>query len=149
MSKEGFFLMRQEEIANLYPAGFTKKEATEAGKNFIKQVLESGEVNKYHLGANLARLSEVLTSALSEFKESVKDDEKRLELGVEFSTKNGYEKLNYSDDEIWADIKRELKEREELLKSAYKSKKEIYDEAGVLVPKVSSTFTKSSVNIKF
>lgn len=149
MSKEGFFLMRQEEIANLYPADFTKKEATEAGKNFIKQVLESGEVNKYHLGANLARLSEVLTSALSEFKESVKDDEKRLELGVEFSTKNGYDKLNYSDDEIWADINRELKEREELLKSAYKSKKEIYDESGVLVPKVSSTFTKSSVNIKF
>lgn len=149
MSKEGFFLMRQEEIANLYPADFTKKEATEAGKKFIKQVLESGEVNKYHLGANLARLNEVLTSALSEFKESVKDDEKRLELGVEFSTKNGYDKLSYSDDEIWSDINRELKEREELLKSAYKSKKEIYDESGVLVPKVSSTFTKSSVNIKF
>lgn len=149
MSKEGFFLMRESEIANLYPADFTKKEATEAGKNFIKQALESGEVNKHNLGANLARLSQVLTSALNEFKETIKDDPNRKELGVEFSTKNGYEKLNYSEDEIWSDISRELKEREDLLKSAYKSKKEIYDESGVLVPKVSATMTKSSVNIKF
>lgn len=149
MSKEGFFLMRQEEIANLYPADFTKKEAAEAGKNFIRQALESGEVNKHHLGANLARLTEVLTSALTEFKEKIKDDPNTKEMGVEFSTKNGYEKLNYSEDEIWSDISRELKEREDLLKSAYKSKKEIYDETGVLVPKVSATMTKSSVNIKF
>lgn len=149
MSKDLFLQLREQEIANLYPADFTKKEATEAGKNFIKQVLESGEVDKYHLGANLARLREVFDSALNEFKEKVKDDEKRLELGVEFSTKNGYEKLNFNEDEIWSDINRELKEREELLKSAYKSKKEIYDESGVLVPKVSATMTKSSVNIKF
>lgn len=149
MSKDLFLQLREQEIANLYPADFTKKEATEAGKNFIKQVLESGEVDKYHLGANLSRLREVLDSALNEFKENIKDNEKRLELGVEFSTKNGYEKLNYSEDEIWSDINRELKEREDILKSAYKSKKEIYDESGVLVPKVSATMTKSSVNIKF
>lgn len=149
MSKEGFFLMRHEEIANLYPADFTKKEAEQAGKSFVKQALESGEVNKHHLGANLARLSEVFASALNEFKESVINDEKVKELGVEFSTKNGYEKLNYSDDETWLKINSDLKEREELLKSAYKSKKEIYDEEGVLVPKVSANMTKSSVNIKF
>lgn len=149
MSKDLFLQLREQEIENLYPADFTKKEATEAGKNFINQVLESGEVNKYHLGANLARLREVFDSALNEFKEKVKYEEKRLELGVEFSTKNGYEKLNYSEDEIWSDINRELKEREDILKSAYKSKKEIYDESGVLVPKVSATMTKSSVNIKF
>jgi N-acyl-D-aspartate/D-glutamate deacylase len=149
MSKDLFMQLREQEIANLYPADFTKKEAVEAGKNFIKQSLESGLSNKYHLGANLARLSEVLASALSEFKEAIKDDEKRIELGVEFSTKNGYEKLNYSEDEIWSELNKSLKEREDLLKLAYKSSKEIFDNEGWAVPKVSATMTKSSVNIKF
>lgn len=149
MSKEGFFLMRESEVANLYPADFTKKEATEAGKSFIKQALESGLVNKHHLGANLARLSEVFNSALSEFKETIINDEKVKELGVEFSTKNGYEKLNYSEDEVWSELNRSIKEREDLLKMAYKSTKEIFDNEGWSVPKVSSTTTKSSVIIKF
>lgn len=149
MSKDLFLQLREQEIANLYPADFTKKEATDTGKNFIKQVLESGEVDKYHLGANLARLREVLDSALNEFKENIKDNEKRLELGIEFSTKNGYEKLNYAEDEIWSDINNSLKEREELLKLSYKSKKEIFDSEGLAVPKVSAVMTKSSVNIKF
>lgn len=148
-NREIFLEMRYEEISNIYPANFSKNEAIQTGKNLIKNALDSGNVSKYVLGANIARLSEVFSSALNEFKEKVKDEEKTLELGVEFSTKNGYAKLNFQEDEIWSDINRELKEREELLKSAYKSKKEIYDESGVLVPKVSATMTKSSVNIKF
>lgn len=148
MSKEMFEIMRAEEMATLYTADFTKKEAVETGKNLTKQVFEAGEVNVFHYGANLARLSEVINSALTEFKNSISID-KTKELGVEFSHAQASETLNFKDDEIWADIKRELAEREELLKTAYKSKNEIYDENGVLVPKVSTTTKKGYITIKF
>jgi len=149
MSKEQFELMRLQEMETLYSPDFTKKEATETGKQLVKNVLESGEVNKLHFGANLARLNEVISSAMVEFRESIIDIEKSKELGVEFNPVNGGETLNFKDDPIWCDIKKELTEREELLKTAYKSKKEIYDSEGIEVTKVSSTPKKSSITIKF
>lgn len=149
MSKEQFELMRFHEMETLYSPDFTKKEANATGKQLVKNVLESGEVNKLHFGANLARLHEVISSAMVEFRESIIDIEKSKELGVEFNPVNGGETLNFKDDPIWCDIKKELTEREELLKTAYKSKKEIYDSEGIEVIKVSSTPKKSSIIIKF
>jgi hypothetical protein len=149
MSKQLFELMRAEEMATLYDSTFTKKEATTTGVNLVNNVRESGEVDYMHFGANLARLNEVISSALSTFRESIIDTEKVKALGVEFSPVNGGETLNYKDDPIYADIQKELKEREEILKLAYKSKNEIYDEMGVQVPKVSSISRKSSITIKF
>lgn len=149
MSKELFELMRAEEMATLYPSNFTKKEAQQTGKDLVNQVLELGNVSILDFGANLVRLSEVIGSAMSEFRSKIKNIEKETVQGVEFYPVNGGETLNFKDDEIWSDIKRELSEREELLKVAYKSKSEIYDESGVLVSKVSSTPRASSVTIKF
>ena len=149
MSKDLFFEMRTEEIATMYDSTFTKKEASQTGVNLVKTSLENGDVDKMQLFANLARLNEVISSAINECRNSIDVHEKVSVLGVEFNPTNGGETLNYKDDEIYSDIQRELKEREELLKLAYKSKGEIYDEAGVLVPKVSSTTRKSSITIKF
>lgn len=148
MSKDGFFLMRAEQMASLYDSSFTKKDAVETGKKLTKQVFEAGEVNVFHYGANLARLSEVINSALSEFKNSISID-KTKELGVEFNHVQSSETLNFKDDNVWSDIKEELIYREEILKTAYKSKNEIYDENGILVPKVSSSVRKGYVTIKF
>jgi hypothetical protein len=71
------------------------------------------------------------------------------EFGLKGTFRNGGETINYKECEIWSDIQKELKEREELLKLALKSDKEIYDESGVLVPKVSTTPRKSSLAISF
>ena len=149
MSKQLFEMMRLQEVSSLYPTDFTKKEAQQAGKDLVNQVLELGNVSTLDFGANLIRLSEVIGSAMSEFRSKIKDIEKQTVQGVEFNPVQGGETLNFKDDEIWSDIKRELSEREELLKVAYKSKGEIYDEGGVLVPKVSSTPRASSITIKF
>ena len=149
MSKQLFEMMRLQEVSSLYPTDFTKKEAQQTGKDLVNQVLELGNVSTLDFGANLVRLSEVIGSAMSEFRSKIKDIEKQTVQGVEFNPVNGGETLNFKDDEIWSDIKRELSEREELLKVAYKSKGEIYDEGGVLVPKVSSTPRASSITIKF
>lgn len=149
MSKQLFEIMRAEEMVTLYDSTFTKKEATATGVNLTKSVLEAGEVDKMHFGANLARLSEVISSALSTFRESIIDTEKTTALGVEFNPVNGGETLNYKDDEIYLTLFNDLKEREDLLKLAYKAKNEFYDQYGNIIPKVSSTPRKSSITIKF
>lgn len=149
MSKLQFFEMRAEQMTALYDSTFTKKDAIKTGENLIDSVLESGDCNIMELGANLVRLETVICSAVTKFRNHIIDREKQVVLGVEFNPVNGGETLNYKDDPIYADIQRELKEREELLKTAYKSKNEIYDENGIEVTKVSSTPRKSSITIKF
>jgi hypothetical protein len=149
MSKQLCEMMQAEKLASLYPVDFTKKEAVKSGIELTKKVFEDGNVDKLHFVANLARLEAVISAAMAEARNGIIDIEKSSALGVEFVPVNGGETLNYKDDPIWADIKRELTEREELLKLAYKSQNEIYDSEGVEVTKVSSSPRKSSVTIKF
>ena len=149
MSKLQFFEMRASEMCALYDSTFTKKDAIKTGENLIQNVLESGDVDIMQLGANLIRLEQVVSAAVTKFRNHIIDEPKQIVLGVEFNPVNGGETLNYKDDPIYLDIFNELKEREELLKTAYKSKNEIYDQAGIEVTKVSSTPRKSSITVKF
>jgi hypothetical protein len=147
MSKQLFELMRAEEMATLYSSDFTKKEATATGVNLVNNVRESGEVDYMHFGANLARLNEVISSALSAFRESIIDTEKVKALGVEFSPVNGGNTINYSEDEIWQTLKADLDARTEQLKMA--QKQPTFDAYANEVPKVSTTPRKSSITIRF
>jgi len=149
MSKLQFFEMRAEQMTALYDSTFTKKDAVKTGEDLIQSVLESGDVDIMELGANLIRLEQVVSAAVTKFKAHIIDNPKQKVLGIEFNPVNGGETLNYKDDPIYLDIFDELKEREELLKLAYKSKNEIYDSEGVQVTKVSSSTRKSSVTVKF
>ena len=147
MSKDLFFAMRTEEIATMYDSTFTKKEASQTGSSLVKNALESGDVDKMQLFANLARLNEVISSALNECRNSIEVIEKTTSLGVEFNPTNGGNTINYSDDEIWVELKRCLDARTEELKLA--QKQDVFDSYGNQVPKVSTTPRKSSITIKF
>jgi hypothetical protein len=147
MSKELFFKMRAEDMAR-YEPNFTKKQAQATGIKLITDALERGEVTPIELATNIIRLTEVLNSALATIKNKL-PFEKQNFLGMEFTPVNGGKILSYDEDPIYADIKKELKEREELLKVAFKSDKEIYDEAGVEVTKVGYTERKSSITVKY
>jgi hypothetical protein len=149
MSKEQHFLMRAEEMATLYTSDFTKKEAILTGKRMVDNLLESGDIDKMKFGSNLVRLNDVISSAINTFRDNIIDCEKQTINGVEFNPVNGGETLNYKDDLVYLQLYEQLKEREELLKIAYKSKNELYDSEGVEVPKVSSTPRKSSITIKY
>lgn len=149
MSKLQFFEMRAEQMTALYDSTFTKKDAIQTGENLIDAVLQSGEVDIMQLGANLARLEQVIGSAMSKFRNHIINTEKVKVLGVEFNPVSGGETLNYKDDEIYLTLFNDLKEREELLKLAYKAKNEYFDQYGNVIPKVSSTPRKSSITIKF
>jgi hypothetical protein len=147
MSKGLFELMRQQEIQtqNFLP---NKKEIQFSSKKFITDILEEGKVNKYELLSQAKRMSEAL-EVINEELLKVLPQENFEEFGLKGTFRNGGETINYKECEIWSDIQKELKEREELLKLALKSDKEIYDESGVLVPKVSTTSRKSSLSISF
>lgn len=147
MSKEQFFLMRAEQMAEMYDSTFTKKEAILTGKRMVDNLLESGNVNKMEFGANLVRLNEVISSAVNTFRESIIDIEKQSALGVEFSPVNGGNTINYNEDAVYCELKKDLDARTELLKLA--QKQEVLDTYGNEVPKVSTTPRKSSITIKF
>ena len=147
MSKDLFELMRQQEIetSNFLP---NKKEIQFSSKKFITDLLDAGEVNKYELLAQAKRMSEAL-DVINEELLKILPQENFEEFGLKGIFRNGGETINFKECEIWSDIQKELKEREELLKTALKSNKEVYDENGVLVPKVSTTPRKSSLSISF
>lgn len=149
MSKLQFFEMRAEQMTALYDSTFTKKDAIKTGENLIDSVLESGDCDIMELGANLARLEQVVSAAMAKFRSHIIDKEKQIVLGVEFSPVNGGNTVNYADDIIWQDLKSQIAHRESLLKVAMQSNIEFYDSEGILVPKVSTTPRKSSITIKF
>jgi len=147
MSKLQFFEMRAEQMTALYDSTFTKKDAVKTGEALIENVLEAGEVDIMQVGANLARLEQVVSSAMAKFRSHIIDTEKVVCLGVEFSPVNGGNTINYADDEIWQTLKADLDARTELLKIA--QKQPVADLYGNLVPQVSTTPRKSSITIKF
>lgn len=147
MSKLQFFELRAQEMCTLYDSTFTKKDAIKTGENLIDSILESGDIDKMELGANLVRLQQVISSAVDKFRSHIIDTEKVTVLGVEFTPTNGGNTINYSDDEIWQTLKKDLDDRTELLKLA--QKQPAFDAYGNEVLKVSTTPRKSSITIKF
>jgi hypothetical protein len=140
--------MRETDIVSLYDATFTKKEAVKTGRNLAQNIIDNGNVSKHEALANLVRLQEVVSNAVSVLKDNV-SDEKISMLGIEFAPMNGRSMPQFSDDEVWNDLSKKLKQREELLKVAMKSDQPIYDNEGVEVPKISCNYSKSSLNIKW
>jgi hypothetical protein len=147
MSKDLFQLMREQEIqtSNFLP---NKKEIQFSAQTFIKEVLDAGEIDKIELLAQAKRMGEALDVINAELIK-VLPQENFEGYGLKGTFRSGGETINFKDCEVWTDINRELKEREDLLKLALKSQNEIYDAAGVQVPKVSTTPRKSSIAISF
>ena len=144
-SKNLLMLMQEKELSNAFPS---KKEIQLNAKKFVSEILESGTIDKTELFVQSVRINE----ALSIVTESLKKEmplENFEAFGIKGTYRNGGDKLNYKEDHMYSDIQKELKEREELLKVAYKSSNEIYDESGFLVPKVSCTPRKSSLTINY
>jgi hypothetical protein len=57
--------------------------------------------------------------------------------------------VQYADDPVYADLQKQLKDREELLKTALATDVEFYDSEGVQVPKVSVKYSADSLQVKF
>lgn len=145
-SKELFLSMRAEEMVSMYDSSFTKKEATETGKNLITKAIEDGNVGKHELMTTIARLKAVIDSAESELRKHLPTENASI-MGVEFTTVNGGETLNLTECSIYCQLKKDLDDRVDLLKLA--QKQDVIDTYGNDVPKVGTTPRKSSITIKF
>lgn len=141
------FLLHSEQLATMYDATFTKKDAILTGKRMVDNLLESGEIDPLIVWGNIARLKEVVNSADATFREKIEVLDKINSNGVEYNCVNGGNTINYSEDEIYATIKADLDARTEQLKLA--QKQDTFDAYGNQVPKVSTTPRKSSITLKF
>ena len=145
MSKDLFELMRMQEIQtnNFLP---NKKEIQFSAKTFITSLLDEGNVDKYELLAQAKRMGEALDVINSKLLQ-VLPQENFEAFGLKGTFRNSGDTINYSDDEIYRDLKKGLDERSDLLKLA--QKQEVADLYGNIVPKVSTTPRKSSLSITF
>ena len=149
MSKELFFNMRAEDMALMYSETFTKKDAEKTGIDLVETILNEGLVDPKKVFSNIVRLKSVIDSAEKSFRDNLDFINKESFNGVEFNPVNPRESLNYDEDVICVQLSERLKQRQELVKLATKSKDVIFDEDGCEVPKVSSKFTKASITVKF
>lgn len=144
-SKDLFLMMREQEIqtANFLP---NKKEIQFSSKKFILDLLNEGNVNKFELLAQAKRMGEALDVINLELMKVI-PQENFEEFGLKGTFRSGGDTVNYSEDEIYATIKKELDDRAELLKLALKQ--DVIDGYGNNVPKVSTTPRKSGFAISF
>lgn len=147
MSKDLFLQMREAEIMtdNFLP---TKKEIKLNADKFAQELLDKGEVDITETFAQALRLSEALNTITAKLKEAMPEENFEA-FGLKGTFKSGGDTINYKDDAYWSDLKKQLTDREALLKLALKSDKSIYDEEGVEVTKVSTTPRKSSLTINY
>jgi hypothetical protein len=145
MSRDLFLMMREEEVqtSNFLP---TKKEIQSSSIKFITEILEAGETDKFELLAQAKRMIEALDVINTELLKVIPQENFEA-YGLKGTFRSGGDTINYSDDEVYATIKKDLDARTEQLKMALKQ--DTFDAYGNQVPRVSTTPRKSSVSITF
>lgn len=146
-SKDLFLMMREEEVATSHFLP-TKKELQKSSKEFAEKIIDSGEMNMQEAYAQALRLKEALSIIEGVFKTSLSQENFEA-FGLKGTYRSGGDSINYSDDEVYVELKKQMDDRVELLKTALKTDSEFYDSEGSLVPKVSTTPRKSSLAISF
>jgi hypothetical protein len=148
-SKEMFIDMKEKELALIYRADFSKKDCQKKGVELSEKILEDGLITKEDAFVNLTRLCEVLNTAKENLKESF-PKEKLTHLGVEITPINGRKIYNFSENAEWLEKSNELKKIEERLKISANGKNLIFcSETGEEIQKVSFTYAKDSLTVKF
>ena len=140
-------MMREQEVQtqNFLP---NKKEVQFSATNFITNLIDGGEVDKYELLAQAKRMQEALDVITAKILEVVPQENFEV-FGLKGTFRNGGETINYKDDFKWSEIKEKLSEREMLLKVALKSNSTIYDDDGIEVTRVSTSPRKDTLAISW
>lgn len=146
-SGDMFLQMRAEDLVGTYDSTFTKKEAIKTGENLVINALDEGNVSVHELMGTLSRMKAVVDAAEQKCRAALPHEKVQLK-GIEFNPVDGGNSVNYSEDPVYSQMERDLKDRQELLKLAQKQDL-VLDAGGNEVPKVGTTPRKSSVTIKF
>lgn len=128
-------------------------EFNEKIQNVVNAV-ENGEINGLEAFIVFKKLEDAFKRAKAVIEEHAHNEadrynEKSFTInGFTITKKDGSQRLQYNEDDVCLKLSEQLKERQELVKLATKSKSPIYDNEGVEVPKVSVKFDKSSLQVK-
>jgi hypothetical protein len=145
MSKQLFELMQQQQIAESYP---TKKQVQANAIEFANHLINNGEHEKLEMFSQAVRIKETINTIYDAIKESI-PAEKQIAYGIEINPVNGRQMIQFAEDEVYANLQKQLKDREELLKVALKTETPFYDNEGFEVPKVSVKYASDSLNVKY
>jgi hypothetical protein len=142
MSKDLFMEQRAYEVA--LSSGQISKMVMAEKVSEVKTALENGELNP--------KITAVQAKLLEDFsKEVLKISKERFEdlevsdlpsnfSGIKFSTRAGYEILDYEKDAVYSEILKKLKAREGALKAAYSHNRNLggvmTDDDGEIIPVV-------------
>ena len=138
-------------------SGQLTKESLSAWSNAMVSLIDEGELNPLEAHAKAKAIMAALKDVIDQTEQQARDEADKYggksfqAFGAKVTLKDGNITPNYSDDPEWVAIKKQLTDREELLKLAFKSKDvEITDtNTGEVVPKVSAKYAKSSISIQF
>jgi hypothetical protein len=119
--------------------------------------INDGEVNPIEAHIKLKAIVKALEATIKATEQTVADEAGKhgktfSAFGAEITLKEGSLTPNYEEDEVYADLKAQLKAREELLKIAFRQvgKTAIFDEStGEQVPVCTAKATKASIAVSF
>ena len=152
-SREFLMMREEEETGQLYVPALPKKDIKKKAQEDVKKIVDGGEIELANALIDSTRISEYLSVFVKELKPHITEEEFGKEYsvkGAKISFRNSGDRVDYESDEVYKELKEKLKEREALLKTAYKSKEMIFDNKGVDVPKVGvKTSGKTSVVITY
>lgn len=148
-SSELFIEIRERELTlPSYAQDVTKKEITKQASVIIQNIKSEGNTNLNQFFSNVVRYKTFFDALESEVRE-ILPKEKHTAFGIEIVPTNGRQIIQYADDPVYAELLKQLKEREELLKVALKQSEPLIDAYLNEVPKVSVKYAKDSLTIKF
>lgn len=138
----------------IHSEGASKKALLTHSEEFIKELIDSGELNTLDALGKLTKMQDflgVIEKALR--AEAVEElsgtKEPYTSAGVTFQVREGAKRLNGKGDFHLQELEDKVKQRKDLLKIASKDPLPIYDSEGVEVPKVGFTHGADSVTIKY
>jgi len=120
-------------------------------------LIEDGELNPLEAHAKAKAIVAALTDVIKSTEDLAQDEaakygSKTFEaFGAQVTLKEGAVTPDYAQDPIWVQMKETLKSREDLLKTAMKTKDAaiIDTYTGEVIPVVQPKYAKSSISIQF
>ena len=138
-------------------SGQLSKQSLDQWSEAMVGLINEGELNPLEAHAKAKAIVAALTTVIKATEDLARDEASKYSaktfeaFGAQVTLKDGAITPDYKEDSVWVELKAKVKEREDLLKTAFKSKDaEIIDtNTGEVVPKLPPNCAKSSISIQF
>lgn len=129
----------------------TRSEIDHMAEELVTNVISEGYTDSPDLIAKLEKVKRFVESAKKKTIDYLANEldrepeRKTSRYGVEMQESSTGDRLDYEQDIVYSQLKQQLKEREQLLKLAYKQTETLYDNDGVAVPKVPLKYASRTI----